>query len=159
MRLTDMSFHRTWACPDLARCGSSLLHTNDPFRSSRTSFTLGHTASRIAPGPINFAGGLTDEHIAAIRDVSYARSPAPRPPPSPALSPVQAAALAYADAMTVHVQVPQDVFEALKVHMNDRKMMEVTATVASYNLVSRVLVALDVDDMAGVEVPQAGKST
>lgn len=68
-----------------------------------------------------------------------------------------AAALAYTDAMTVHVKVPQDVFDALKVHLNMQQMMEVTATVASYNMVSRVLVALDVNDMAEVEVPQARK--
>jgi 4-carboxymuconolactone decarboxylase len=69
-----------------------------------------------------------------------------------------AAALAYADAMTVNVKVPQEVFDALKVHLNDQEIMEATATVASYNLVSRVLVALDVNDMADTEVPQARPS-
>ena len=112
---------------------------------------------RVAHEPYGRAGGLTDEQIAAIRDVSYVRTSLPRRP-SHALSPVLAAALAYADAMTVHVKVPQDVFDALKVHLNDQQMMEATATVACYNMVSRVLVALDVNEMADVEVPKAGKA-
>jgi len=66
------------------------------------------------------------------------------------------AALAYTDAMTIDIKVPDDIFAALKAHLSDKEIMEVTATIASYNLVSRVLVALDVGDMAGVEVPDVG---
>ncbi|KAF8578247.1 hypothetical protein K439DRAFT_1639020 [Ramaria rubella] len=112
----------------------------------------------IAHEPIGRAAGLTDEQIAAIRDVSYVRSSEPRPPPSPVLSPVLAAALAYTDAMTVTVKVPQEVFDALKIHLDNRKMFEVTATIASYNMVSRILVAMDVNDMADTPVPHEGRS-
>jgi 4-carboxymuconolactone decarboxylase len=61
-----------------------------------------------------------------------------------ALSPAQWAALAYADAMTVHVAVPDEVFGALRAHFDERQVLELTVTVATYNMVSRVLVALDV---------------
>jgi alkylhydroperoxidase family enzyme len=60
------------------------------------------------------------------------------------LSPAQWAALAYADAMTVHVAVPDEVFGALRAHFDERQVLELTVTVGTYNMVSRVLVALDV---------------
>ncbi|HCQ47624.1 MAG TPA: carboxymuconolactone decarboxylase [Achromobacter sp.] len=59
--------------------------------------------------------------------------------------PRQKAVLAYTDAMTRHVQVPQPVFEALRAAMGSEKLIvELTATVAAYNMVSRFLEALQV---------------
>jgi len=55
------------------------------------------------------------------------------------------AALAYTEAMTRAVQVPDDVFGAVRRQFADRELMELTATVAAYNLVSRFLVALQID--------------
>jgi alkylhydroperoxidase family enzyme len=55
------------------------------------------------------------------------------------------AALAYAEAMTRTVQVPDPVFAAVRKHLDDREMLELTATIAGYNLVSRVLEALRID--------------
>jgi 4-carboxymuconolactone decarboxylase len=60
------------------------------------------------------------------------------------LSPAQWAALAYADAMTTHVAVPGEIFQAVRAHFDDRQVLELTVTVAAYNMVSRVLVALEV---------------
>jgi 4-carboxymuconolactone decarboxylase len=60
------------------------------------------------------------------------------------LSPAQWAALAYADAMTMHVSVPDEIFQAVRAHFDDRQVLELTVTVAAYNMVSRVLVALEV---------------
>lgn len=57
---------------------------------------------------------------------------------------VERAVLAYTDAMTREVQVSDAVFAAARKHFDDREMMELTATVAAYNLVSRFLVALQV---------------
>lgn len=114
---------------------------------------------RLAHEPVGRAEGLTDEQLAAIRDVSYARSSTPRPAASPVLTPLLAAGLAFADAVTVNVKVPQDVFDALKAHLNDQEMLEASATVASYNMVSRLLVALDVNEMADTEVPRPGTSS
>lgn len=60
-------------------------------------------------------------------------------------SPVQRAVLAYTDAMTRVVKVPEDVFSAARGHFDERGMIELTATIASYNMVSRFLVALQVE--------------
>jgi 4-carboxymuconolactone decarboxylase len=46
--------------------------------------------------------------------------------------------------MTVHVAVPDEVFGALRSHFDERQVLELTVTVGTYNMVSRVLVALDV---------------
>ncbi len=53
--------------------------------------------------------------------------------------------LAYAEAMTLQVQVPQPVFDAVRRHFDDRTLVELTATVASYNMVSRFLEALQIE--------------
>lgn len=52
--------------------------------------------------------------------------------------------LAYADAMTRTVQVPDAVFQAVRRHFQDRDLVELTATIAAYNMVSRFLEALQV---------------
>ncbi|KAL7622737.1 hypothetical protein AAE478_006415 [Parahypoxylon ruwenzoriense] len=65
--------------------------------------------------------------------------------------------LRYTDEMTRNVQVPDALFAELKALFSEREVVEVTATVAAYNCVSRFLVALDVgeknatgpDDVAG----------
>jgi alkylhydroperoxidase family enzyme len=55
------------------------------------------------------------------------------------------AVLAYADSMTKEVHVADEVFAALRPHFNRRELVELTATIAAYNLVSRFLEALMVD--------------
>jgi 4-carboxymuconolactone decarboxylase len=46
--------------------------------------------------------------------------------------------------MTVHVSVPDEVFGAVREHFGEQQVLELTVTVATYNMVSRVLVALGV---------------
>jgi alkylhydroperoxidase family enzyme len=58
------------------------------------------------------------------------------------------AVLDYTNAMTVGCVVPEAVFQQLKGLFSDREVVEITATVAAYNTVSRFLVALDVGEMA-----------
>ena len=55
------------------------------------------------------------------------------------------AVLAYSDAMTRSVHVPDAVFADVKKHFDTRTITELTATVAAYNLVSRFLEALQID--------------
>ncbi|CAN5447873.1 carboxymuconolactone decarboxylase family protein [soil metagenome] len=57
----------------------------------------------------------------------------------------QRAALAYADAMTRDVHVPQAVFDAVRAVLEPRLVVELTATIAAYNMVSRFLEALQID--------------
>ena len=57
----------------------------------------------------------------------------------------QIAVLAYTDSMTKDVHVPDDVFAPVRQHFQDREIVELTATIAAYNLVSRFLEALQID--------------
>ncbi|HEY0201176.1 MAG TPA: carboxymuconolactone decarboxylase family protein [Burkholderiaceae bacterium] len=58
--------------------------------------------------------------------------------------PLQRAVLAYTDAMTREVHVPQDVFSAVAAQLDERLLVELTATIAAYNMVSRFLEALQI---------------
>jgi len=56
----------------------------------------------------------------------------------------QRAVLAYTDAMTRTVQVPSEVSRAVRACMSERLLVELTATVAAYNMVSRFLEAMQI---------------
>ena len=64
--------------------------------------------------------------------------------PRELFSQAQLDVLAYTDAMTLSVQVPDEVFIAAKRHFNDQAFVELTATIAAYNMVSRFLEALQI---------------
>jgi alkylhydroperoxidase family enzyme len=54
--------------------------------------------------------------------------------------------LAYTDQMTRGVEVEESIVDAVKQFLSDTQVVELTATVAAYNCVSRFLVALDVGE-------------
>lgn len=54
--------------------------------------------------------------------------------------------LAYTDQMTRGVEVGDVVMERLRGFLSDKQVVELTATIAAYNCVSRFLVALDVGE-------------
>lgn len=54
------------------------------------------------------------------------------------------AVLAYTDAMTRQVQVTDEVFAAMAAHYAPQPLVEITATIAAYNMVSRFLEALQI---------------
>ncbi|MFJ7216189.1 carboxymuconolactone decarboxylase family protein [Amycolatopsis sp. NPDC098790] len=83
--------------------------------------------------PVAREAGMTDEQLAALRGGD----------PS-ALDGRQRAALAYTDAMTEKIAVEQPVFDALAAHFDEQQVVELSVTVAAYNMVSRFLVALEV---------------
>ena len=56
----------------------------------------------------------------------------------------QRAVLALTDAMTRHVQVPDPVFKEIRAYFDPRSVVELTGTIAAYNMVSRFLEALDI---------------
>jgi AhpD family alkylhydroperoxidase len=56
----------------------------------------------------------------------------------------QRAVLAYTDAMTKDIHVSPEVFTAVKAVLTDRLLVELTATVGAYNMVSRFLEALQI---------------
>ena len=78
--------------------------------------------------------GVTEAQIAALRTGDTAL-----------FDERERAALAYADAMTRSIRVSDDVFAALRRNFDDREIVELTATVGAYNLVSRFLEALQID--------------
>ena len=77
---------------------------------------------------------VTEAQIAALRTGDTSLFPGP-----------ERAAIAYTDAMTRSIRVPDDVFAAVRQHFDDREIVELTATVGAYNLVSRFLEALAID--------------
>ncbi|KAG7095219.1 hypothetical protein E1B28_005994 [Marasmius oreades] len=101
--------------------------------------------------------GLTTSQLYVIRDTLYL-------PPSlnTTLSPLQSAALAFAHHSTQSVQVPPSVTQALKDALRASAtseddvqdlLVEAAAITATYNMVSRFLVSLDVAAMSDNAVP------
>lgn len=86
--------------------------------------------------PIAKQAGMTAEQVAALREGGD---------PS-VLDERQRAVLAYTDAMTRDITVPKTLFEALQEFLDKRQVVELTATVGAYNMVSRFLVALEVGE-------------
>jgi AhpD family alkylhydroperoxidase len=78
--------------------------------------------------------GLSPEQIEAIATWQDA----------PLFDAGQRAALAYTDAMTSTIQVPEDTFRAVRAEFDTRQLVELTATIAAYNMVSRFLEALEI---------------
>jgi 4-carboxymuconolactone decarboxylase len=54
------------------------------------------------------------------------------------------AVLELTDAMTRDIRVPDDLFDSLRQHFDARGLVDLVATVAAYNMVSRFLVALNI---------------
>jgi alkylhydroperoxidase family enzyme len=66
-------------------------------------------------------------------------------PISSRFSESERAALAYADTMTRDIVVPDEVFEQVRAHFDDRQIVELTVLIASYNMNARVMQALRLD--------------
>ncbi|HEX6268241.1 MAG TPA: carboxymuconolactone decarboxylase family protein [Burkholderiales bacterium] len=80
--------------------------------------------------PHALQAGMTQEAIEGLR-----RS-------SPVLQGVENLVLQYTDAMTRDLRVPDALFDELKKTFDDKTLVELTATVAGYNMVSRFLIAM-----------------
>lgn len=55
------------------------------------------------------------------------------------------AVIEYAEAMTRQIRVPDELFQRIRQGFSEREVVELTATVAGYNMVSRFLEALQID--------------
>jgi 4-carboxymuconolactone decarboxylase len=82
--------------------------------------------------------GLEDGHLEAIRADS----------PAAPLSELQRLVVAATDAMTRQVVLPAPLFESLRSHLDDRQLLELITTIAAYNMVSRLVVALEISSPA-----------
>lgn len=66
------------------------------------------------------------------------------------LDEVHLAILEFTDYSTLKVEIPDTVFARVRqAGLNDREVVELVATIGSYNCVSRFLVALDVSERNG----------
>ena len=90
------------------------------------------------------AGG-TQTELDALQDVCTAyklnRSVAQS---NHALAAIESIVVHYAAQMTLDVKVTHDVFAQLKQHFDTTQIVELTAAIATYNMVARFLVALGV---------------
>ena len=66
------------------------------------------------------------------------------PAPGAVFSELERAALRLTDTMTRDVQVSDAVFEPLRAHFDAQGLVELVATIAAYNMVSRFLEALHI---------------
>ncbi len=85
-----------------------------------------------AHAPIGLAEGMTQAQLDAV----------PNWEASPHFDATERAVLAYTDAMTREVHVPDAVADAVAALFPPRELVELTVTIAGYNCVSRVLEAL-----------------
>ncbi len=85
--------------------------------------------------PIALKEGLSPAQLDALAD--WRAAPA-------RYTPQQRDVLALCDAMTRDVHVDAAVVEAARGHLGERQLVELVATIASYNMVSRFLEALQI---------------
>jgi 4-carboxymuconolactone decarboxylase len=79
--------------------------------------------------------GVSAEKIAAVRDM-----------PLPAVfAPLERLVLEVTDAMTRDIVVSDALMERMREQFDPKGIVEVVATIAAYNMVSRLLVALNVE--------------
>jgi alkylhydroperoxidase family enzyme len=81
--------------------------------------------------------GATDAQLAALDDPDAAAT-------SPLYDELQRAVIRFAASSTRTVQIPDDVFDDLKRHLDATALVELVATTATYNMVARFLVALEI---------------
>jgi AhpD family alkylhydroperoxidase len=86
--------------------------------------------------PHALAGGVRQTAIEATR--------LPVLPEGDVFSADERLVLAVTDAMTRDIDVPDALFERLRQRFDDQALVDLTATVAAYNMVSRFLVALHI---------------
>lgn len=64
----------------------------------------------------------------------------------PAFTEDERLAIRYAVAMTRNVHVPQALFDEVRKRFSETEIVELTASIACYNMVARILVALEVPE-------------
>jgi alkylhydroperoxidase family enzyme len=79
--------------------------------------------------------GLTPEQVDALADWQSSKL----------FSDKQRALLAYTDAMTRDIDVPDAVFAEIRKHFSERQTVELSLLIGAYNMLTRFLKALKVD--------------
>lgn len=97
---------------------------------NKTDYVLGIHRSGLAQ-----QAGVTEAQIGAISNWRD----------SDLFAPLERALLAYVDAMTRDIEVPDDVFAGLRQHFDERQTVELTVLAGCYNMHTRVMRALRLD--------------
>jgi AhpD family alkylhydroperoxidase len=84
--------------------------------------------------PHALAAGMAQEKIDALQ----------QPAPAAVFTETEQLLLELTDAMTREIKVPPAIMDRLQARFDARGVLDAVATVASYNMVSRLLVALDI---------------
>ena len=84
--------------------------------------------------PHALKAGVTQAAIDATREAGL----------SPLFTPMQRLVLELTDRMTRDIVVPDELMARLRAHFDAQGLVELVSTVAAYNMVSRLLVALNV---------------
>src|SRR5690242_16948567 len=99
-------------------------------QAAKYGYALNQHVPRIA-----VADGVSLEECEALKDWR----------PSKFFNEAERAALAYVDAMFAAPEVPDDVFNAVRKHYNEREIVELSVLVGTYMMHIRVFTALRVD--------------
>jgi len=92
------------------------------------------------------AAGVTPQQVAALRSPHTFQAGTTREGSrSEVFDERERALLAYVEAMTRDVAVPEGVFTEMSRHFDDRETVEVTVLVGAYNMQTRVLRALGIE--------------
>ncbi len=86
--------------------------------------------------PHALAAGLSREAIDALRQA--------QPGEAATLNAAQRVAVRLCDAMTRDIEVPEALYQEVRAHFDRQAQLDLVATVAAYNMVSRLLVALQI---------------
>jgi len=78
--------------------------------------------------------GVTPQQVEALRDWRK----------SGVYGGKESALLAYVDAMTRDVAVPDAIFDGMRKHFSEREILELTVLIGAYNMQTRLLRALDI---------------
>lgn len=84
--------------------------------------------------PHALKAGVPEQDIVALKNGVFADT----------LDPLDRLVLELTDTMTRQIEVPDALFERVRASFDDTQLVELIATVAAYNMVSRFLVALHV---------------
>jgi len=84
--------------------------------------------------PHAIKAGMSEEKIEALKELSL----------SPIFNDEEKEILLLTDVMTKDIQVPDDIFAPIKNRYNDQEILELVTTISAYNMVSRLLNALQI---------------
>jgi alkylhydroperoxidase family enzyme len=90
-----------------------------------------HWPEYVKAGGSDASRALLDDPVAAAGDSRFSED--------------ERLAMRYAIAMTRDVRVPGELFAAIRRRFSETEIVELTAAIAAYNMVARLLVALEVE--------------